>query len=146
MEMKLPSAFTQNIRAAFGERGRERLSRLPDLVEEASARWGLANMRAVSNLSYNFVAYANRPERNDAQSKDGVILKIGVPNPELISEIQALKFFGGEGVCRLLDCDEEKGFPLIERLQPGTMLAELEDDDKRTRIAMEAARVFSELK
>jgi len=146
MEMKLPSAFTQNIRAAFGGRGREWLSRLPDLIEEASTRWGLENVRAVSNLSYNFVAYANRPERNDAQSKDGAILKIGVPNLELTSEMQALKFFGGEDACRLLDCDEEKGFLLIERLQPGKMLAELEDDDERAHIAMEAARVFSELK
>jgi streptomycin 6-kinase len=50
--------------------------------------------------------------------------------------MEALKLFNGDGACRLIDCDEEKGFLLIEQLQPGTMLAELEDDDECTRIAI----------
>lgn len=142
MRENLPPAFIQNIHAAFGERGREWLARLPDLIAEASARWGLEDARAVSNLSYNFVAYAKQPSPPPPLplGEGSVILKIGAPNPELTSEMQALKFFGGEGACRLLDCDEEKGFLLIERLQPGRMLAELEDDDERTRIAMDVMK------
>jgi streptomycin 6-kinase len=135
--MNLSPAFIQNIHAAFGERGREWLVQLPDLIEEASARWGLEDVNAVPNLSYNFVAYASRPSTPILSTQDDVILKIGVPNRELTSEMNALKLFDGEGACRLLDCDEEKGFLLIERLQPGRMLAELEDDDERTHIAMD---------
>ncbi len=47
----------------------------------------------------------------------------------------ALRLFDGNGACQLLDCDEECSFFLLERLKPGTMLAELEDDDERTHIA-----------
>jgi streptomycin 6-kinase len=49
----------------------------------------------------------------------------------------ALRLFNGEGACRLIDCDEEKGFLLLERLQPGVMLATMEDDEEATHIAAE---------
>ncbi|MBL8061985.1 MAG: phosphotransferase, partial [Anaerolineales bacterium] len=71
------------------------------------------------------------------QAEKDVILKIGVPNPELASEMNTLRLFNGEGACQLLGCDEEKGFLLIERLKPGTMLADLQDDDERTHIAID---------
>ena len=146
--MNLPPAFLRAIRAVFGERGNDWLSQLPSLIAEASLRWGLRDAQPVPNLSYNFVAFATRPstswrfQRHSAQ--DEVILKIGVPNRELTSEINALKYFDGEGACQLIDCDEEKGFLLIERLKPGTMLASLEDDDERTHIAMDVmARLWA---
>jgi streptomycin 6-kinase len=100
------------------------------LIEESSQRWELTDVQPVPNLSYNFVAFAR-------QGQDDVILKIGVPNPEFVSEMNALKLFNGEGTCQLLDCDEEKGFLLVERLKPGMMLSDLEDDDERTRIAIQ---------
>lgn len=128
--MILPSDFIKTIQTEFGSNGREWLSRLPTLIEETSQRWNLTDVRPVPNLSYNFVAFAQ-------QGESDVILKIGVPNRELTSEMAALKLFNGEGACRLLDCDEEKGFLLIERLKPGTMLSELEDDDERTHIAID---------
>jgi streptomycin 6-kinase len=145
-KMDFPSAFIQNIHAAFGERGRDWLMNLPSLIEEVSERWGLAEVQPVPNLSYNFVAFATRrhPEWRDnkddgraSETQGSVVLKIGVPHKELVSEINALKLFDGDGACQLIDCDEEKGFLLIERLKPGTMLADLDDDDERTHIAMD---------
>lgn len=133
--MNLPADFTRNILGAFGEKGRNWLSRLPGLIDETSQRWNLTDVRQVPNLSYNFVAYAK-------QGADDVILKIGVPNNELISEMNTLKLFNGEGVCQLLACDEEKGILLIERLTPGTMLSELQDDDERTHIAIDVMQNF----
>jgi len=131
--MQFPSPFTRNIRRSFGEKGGHFLTALPTLINESSQRWGLINIQPVPNLSYNFVAFAK-------QGKEDVILKIGVPNPELNSEISALKLFNGEGACCLLDCDEEKGFLLIERLHPGMTLADIEDDDERTHIAIEVMK------
>lgn len=139
MTMNLPHGFLKNIHAAFGERGRDWLSRLPLLIEEASARWGLGDIQPVTNLSYNFAALASSPLSMGAGS---VVLKIGVPNQELTSEMNALKLFNGEGACRLLDCDEEKGFLLIERLEPGMMLADLDDDDERTHIALDVMQTL----
>jgi streptomycin 6-kinase len=86
------------------------------------------DVQPVPNLSYNLVAFAKRDKKD-------VILKIGMPNPELNSEMAALKLFNGDGACQLLACDEERGFLLLERINPGTVLADLTDDDERTNIA-----------
>ena len=73
------------------------------------------------------------------QGKD-VVLKMGVPNREFLSEMEALHLFNGEGACKLLDYDEEKYWMLLERLNPGVMLATLEDDEEATHIAAETMK------
>lgn len=126
--MNLPSEFISNIEGVFGEAGSQFLANLPTLIDEASQKWGLTDVRPSSTLSYNFVAFA---KRGDEQ----VVLKMGVPNSEMKSEIAALRLFNGEGACRLIDYDEEKSWMLLERLRPGVMLATLEDDEEATQIA-----------
>lgn len=138
--MILPSEFISIVTNTFGEDGESLIANLPTLIEEASFRWKLSNIQPVSNLSYNFVATAFQiPHASEfAQTLDrnpNVVLKIGVPRGELASEIAALRLFGGEGACRLIDADEEKGFLLLERLNPGLMLSTLEDDEEATHIA-----------
>ena len=128
--MQLPDSFITTIQKAFKEDGKEFLAVLPALIDEASDRWGLTDIQHVPNLSYNFVAFAKR-------AKEDVMLKIGIPNPELNSEMAALKLFDGDGACQLLACDEERGFLLLERLNPGTVLADITDDDERTNIAID---------
>lgn len=127
---RLPPDFIKTIHSTFGDDGREMLARLPELIADASARWGLTDIQPVPNLSYNFVAFAKR-------GVGDVVLKIGVTNRELVSEMAALRFFNGEGVCQLLECDEKQGMFLLELLKPGTMLSEMEDDDERTHIAID---------
>jgi len=128
--MQLPDSFITTIRNTLKEDGGKFLAVLPFLIRETSQRWGLTDVQPVSNLSYNFVAFAKR-------GKEDVVLKVGVPNRELTSEISALKLFNGDGACQLLEYDEERGLLLLERLKPGIMLAELEDDDECTNIAAE---------
>jgi streptomycin 6-kinase len=128
--LKLPPDFIQTIENTYGEAGKQLISNLPALIKEVSTRWGVTDVQPVPNLSYNFVAFANRAD-------DKVVLKIGVPNRELTGEMAALSLFHGEGACRLIDCDEEKGFLLLERLQPGEMLSTLQDDEEATHIAAE---------
>ena len=128
--MNLPSDFISNIQNVFEEDGHAFLKALPDLIAEASARWGLTDVEPVSNLSFNFVAFANR-------GNEKVALKIGVRNDELISEMAAMRLFDGDGACHLIDSDEERGFLLLERLTPGVMLSTLEDDEQATHIAAE---------
>ena len=126
--MNLSSDFIRTIQNTFGDDGRAWLIALPDLIDEASRRWRLTNIQPVPNLSYNFVAFAARGQEN-------VVLKIGVPNRELTSEMSALRFFDGKGAVRLLEADEERAMFLLERLQPGEMLTTLNDDDQATHIA-----------
>jgi streptomycin 6-kinase len=59
-----------------------------------------------------------------------LVLKVGVPVPGLLSEMEALRLFGGRGAVRLVDADAELGALLLERLEPGTQLVALcEEDD-----------------
>ena len=150
--LDLPPEFTQTIQNTFGEDGKSWLESFPALLDEAARRWGLTDIRPVPNLFYNFVAFANilpSPSgsptgvlREGVGGEGEIILKLGVPNRELTSEIAALRFYDGRGTCRLLDADAEKGVLLLERLQPGNMLSTLTDNEDATRIA---AEVMSQL-
>jgi len=149
--MNLPPEFISIITNTFGEKGEALIANLPASINEASQRWGLTNVQPVSNLSYNFVAFARKGETHSPQDKifpqtngqgdpaptSNVVLKIGVPRDELTSEMAALRLFNGDGACQLIDADEEKGFLLLERLHPGMMLSTLEDDEAATHIAAE---------
>jgi streptomycin 6-kinase len=94
-------------------------------------------------LSLNPCPSPLRAERSASEDEAGrraggegdVILKLGVPNRELTSEIAALRLYAGRGACRLLDADAQKGMFLLERLQPGRMLSTLVDDERATQIA-----------
>ncbi len=144
--MNLPQEFITTIQNTFGDEGKAWLASLPDLLDEATRRWHLTDIQSVSNLSYNFVAFANRSstavsihrtstDYSTSPQGDEVVLKIGVPNRELISEMNALRFFDGKGAVRLLETDEERFMFLLERLQPGNMLTTLDDDDRAMNIA-----------
>lgn len=142
MMPKLPPDFIWTIQNAFQGEGKGWLETLPALLEEASRRWDLTDIRPVPNLSYNFVAYAKSPSPLTPLPKGegNLVLKLGVPQKELTSEIAALRLYNGRGACRLLDADAEKGMLLLERLQPGRMLATLEDDVRATEIAADVMR------
>jgi streptomycin 6-kinase len=131
--MTLPPEFISNIRNVFKDKGDAFLAALPDSIAQASVKWGLTNVEPVPTLSYNFVAFADRGDRS-------VVLKMGVPNRELLSEIEALRLFNGEGACQLIDADEVNYWMLLERLTPGEMLVNLKDDEEATRIAAEVMK------
>ncbi len=126
----LPPNFIHNIHIAFGEAGKKWLADLPALLDEAAQKWELT-LGEPMLLSYNYVCAAARANGSEA------VLKIGVPNRELLSELKALRLFNGNGACRLLAADEERSMFLLERLRPGEMLVTLENDDERTQIAAE---------
>ena len=138
--MNLPAEFVSNIQNTFREAGFAFLKALPESIAEASAKWGLTDIQPAPTLSYNFVAFARSPSppgRGARGEGRNVVLKMGVSNPEFLSEMEALRLFNGEGACKLLDYDEAKYWMLLERLNPGVMLAEMEDDEQATRIAAE---------
>ncbi len=128
MLLPLPADFVQNIEHSFNKEGKAWLLALPSLLDEAAQRWDLTLGKPFM-LSYNYVCAAKRADGED------VVLKVGVPNPELTSEIEALRLYDGLGAARLIDSDAEKGLLLEERLQPGTMLLEAPDDARATEIA-----------
>jgi streptomycin 6-kinase len=131
--MLLPESVIASLRSTLGTAAEKFLADLPSLIDEATGRWGLTDIETVENLSYHYVALARQDTRH-------VVLKIGVPNEELTSQIETLKLYDGRGACSLIQSDEVKGMLLLERLMPGRMLSDLEDDEQATRIAAQVMR------
>ncbi|MFN8501253.1 aminoglycoside phosphotransferase family protein [Kouleothrix sp.] len=128
----IPAPFARTIAELYGDAGRAWLADLPSRLAACARRWDLA-LGPPFALSYNYVAPAARADGTP------LVLKLGVPNPELASEAAALRHYAGRGIARLLD-DDGLGALLLERLLPGTALAAIEDDAEATALAAEVMR------
>jgi len=127
-------SFADRIKAAFGPEGESWLISLPPTIQDKAADWSLTLEPPFKDMNYNYVAPAARADGSRA------VLKIGVPNPELYSEIKALKLYDGKGIVKLLEVDLNAGAMLLERLDPGLPLFNLEDDERATRAACHVMR------
>jgi streptomycin 6-kinase len=135
----LPASFIQINRETFGEEGERWLHQLPELLSEYAERWSLTIHPHFPGLSYNYAAPVTLADGQAA------VLKAGVDCDGLLAEIQALRFYNGQGMVRLLREDADRGVMLLERIQPGTMLTTLPDDEA-TQIAAEVmAQIFHPL-
>jgi streptomycin 6-kinase len=104
------------------------LESIPDLISEFERKWNI-RIGAPFALSYNYVAPARLHDGSPA------VLKIGFPtDKEFQTEIDALRIYDGEGIVKLLNADEARAVLLIERLEPGIPLRELQDDEQATKI------------
>jgi streptomycin 6-kinase len=112
----------------FGEGSDRWLDELPELLRRCEQRWKL-RLDPPFPLSYGYVAPATRDNGTP------VVLKARFPNSEARDEIEALRAFAGDAAVRLIDADLTACAMLIERIEPGTMLRELMDDDESTVIA-----------
>src|SRR5687767_355178 len=99
----IPENFARTQIELNGADGVEWLNRLPDLIAECEKRWALRVEPPFVPLSYNYVAPARRTDGTD------VVLKLGFPNPELITEIEALRLYNGRGIVQLLEADPDQG-------------------------------------
>ncbi|MEO6457293.1 MAG: aminoglycoside phosphotransferase family protein [Chloroflexia bacterium] len=120
----------------YGEEGAEWLHRLPDLVARLERQWSLTVMPPFTPLTYNYVAPAVRADGTD------VVLKVGFPSREFLSEVGALRLYDGHGIVQLLEAAGQQGAMLLEYLKPGTPLSSLTDDEEATS---SAARVMRQL-
>lgn len=131
----MTSLFERTILDLHGPAGRAWLDGLPEHIAACEARWGLRVAAPFADLSYNYVAPA---ERYDGTP---VVVKLGVPSDEALShEMAALQLYAGRGIVRLIDADPAEGALLLERLQPGTRLSTVSDDEEATRIGASVMR------
>lgn len=129
----IPQAFARTIVALHGEAGRLWLEGLPQLVEHCARRWELKVGPPFAPLSYNYAAPAEGPRG------ERFVLKLGVPTHGLLQEIGVLLSFDGCGAARLFDSDAARGALLLERLEPGTPLTSLCEEDDGAATAAAAA-------
>lgn len=126
--------FRHKIISTWREDGRKWLDRLPEIITACQERWELSIKSVVPDLSYNYVAFVVKADGTEA------VLKIGVPNPELMTEIEALRNYQGKHTVALLDADPNLGALLLKRLIPGRPLSDLENDEEATVIAAHLMR------
>ena len=132
--MNLPHDFQKRVRDAHGAAGDAWLRRLPELLDEAAARWSLRLLPPFEPLSYNYVAPAICADGRET------VLKACVPHRLPLNEIAALRHYDGRGAVRLLASGAEAGLMLLERLRPGTPLLLVADDEAATAAAAEVMR------
>lgn len=122
--MPIGETLRRKVIGVYGDAGIAWFERLPAVVRECAELWELKIGAPFADLSYNYVT--------EATTRDGTraVLKIGVPEPQQRREAEALRLFDGEGAARLFAFDLERGALLLERLEPGTLLADLANDDE----------------
>ena len=113
--MTYPQHFIKTVTSTF-DGGDEWLQNLPEIIAQCEAKWNLTAHEHFPALSYNYAAPATMADGT------AVVLKIGVPRDELITEMDALKLYDGRAICRLIDADMKMGVLIIEQLAPGKML------------------------
>ena len=115
--ISVPERFAADTLAREGEAARPWLARLPELVRELCARWGL---RVTSDPLHGYLALVVPVLRGDER----YALKVSWLDHETVNEAAALALWNGGGAVRLLDADDAAGALLLEWLDPRRRLAE----------------------
>jgi streptomycin 6-kinase len=115
--ISVPDRFAADTLAREGEAARPWLARLPDLVGELCARWGL---RVTGDPLHGYMALVVPVLRGDTR----YALKVSWLDHETVNEAAALALWNGGGAVRLLDADHATGALLLEWLDPRRRLAE----------------------
>lgn len=93
------------------------LERVPQLVDECAAEWNLAIGEPYPAGAAGYVV------RADCADGTPAVLKLIYPHREAEHEADALETWNGDGAVRLLARDDGRWAMLIERCEPGTLLA-----------------------
>jgi streptomycin 6-kinase len=130
----IPDDFRQEMIALHEVEGREWLKRLPGILADCERRWDIKIGAPLFDLSFNYVVPAARADGTD------VIVKVCSPTGEFSQEAEALRLFDGHGMVRLLNYDTANEAMLLERLLPGMLLRDVEDDEQATASAANVMR------
>lgn len=98
------------------------LERIPDLVAECVEEWGLRLGEPYEAGAAGYTVRADLPDGTPA------VLKVIYPHREAEHEGEALRVWDGDGAIRLLAYDEVRWAMLIERCEPGTLLAKADPE------------------
>jgi streptomycin 6-kinase len=93
------------------------LDRVPELLQECVAEWGL---RLGRPYAAGAAGHAVRAELADGTP---AVLKLIFPHRESEHEADALEHWNGDGAVRLIARDDVRSAILVERCEPGTFLS-----------------------
>ncbi|MCB1691918.1 MAG: hypothetical protein KDI19_04085 [Pseudomonadales bacterium] len=127
----LPAHKQEAIEREFGNVGREWIAGFGELVETCAARWSL-ELDSVASAGYpiNVVFFGRRGGQD-------VVLKVGHPHPEQVTEMVALRCYAGRHAAALIDCSEELGATLMARVHPGRTFRETAQSIERSFVPID---------
>ncbi|MGH2494524.1 MAG: aminoglycoside phosphotransferase family protein [Ktedonobacteraceae bacterium] len=111
-----------------GEEAIAWLERLPTVLANCERGWDII-IGPPFALSFNYVAPAVRPDGTQ------LVVKVCSLTDEFPQQPEALRLVDGRGMVQMIDCDTSEEVMLLERLIPGTMLREEENDEVSTSCA-----------
>ena len=132
--MTSDAEFRTRVVGEFGVRGEEWLSTLPALLNDLSLSWKVSLGDPLRDLSVNYLCECTTSDG------DRCVVKVGVPHDDLKTEIEALRHYDGRGIVRVLRVYPDRHAMLLEKVQPATMLFELKDNKRETRVAAKVMR------
>jgi streptomycin 6-kinase len=98
------------------------LERVPDLIAECVEEWDLQLGDRYEPGAAGYTVRADLPDDTPA------VLKLIYPHREAEHEGEALRAWDGDGAIRLLAYDASRWAMLVERCEPGTLLAKVDSD------------------
>ncbi|MEO8539521.1 MAG: aminoglycoside phosphotransferase family protein [bacterium] len=127
--------LAQKFTDVFGDAGRAWIAGFPAMFERLREQWDIADV----GETYGYVGYAWVAP---VTLRDGTkaVLKAAPADKEYATEYEAMRLYAGDGAARLIAGDPDAVAILLERIEPGTTLAELDDDVSATEIAGLAMR------
>ena len=131
--LEIPDEVVRMNLAANGTAGRAWLDSLPGVVEELIDRWSLT----IGGLRRRAVGFVAPAERHGGER---LVLKVSFIDEETRHEPDALRRWDGDGAVRLIDAEPTRGALLLERLEPGTPLADHPDRGEATGVACSLLR------
>jgi streptomycin 6-kinase len=135
---EFPERFRRYATGGFGDRGKAWLEELPDILDRCCAKWDLTLGPPTDEIKGNYIAYVRTSDNRD------LVLKVGVPHRDFTTEMEALAIYAGRGINRLVNADCDLNAMLLERVKPGTMLAQAEMDPSEQ--AEIAGRIIRQLR
>lgn len=108
-------ALRKTIINARGQSGKKWYDHLPETIQVLEAHWSLNDIQPVTNMSWNYVAFAK-------QNDKPVVLKISADKESIHHEYQALQHFSGIGAITVIDFHPKYHALLLQKAVPGTLL------------------------
>ncbi|MFC4336933.1 aminoglycoside phosphotransferase family protein [Salininema proteolyticum] len=106
------------------------LARLPNLISHAAHRFNLHFLEPFHKGSCSWVG---RARRSDGTT---VVVKIGWPHPEMLTEPEALRLWSGGPAVEVIDEDWPNNILVLEDVRPGNSLADHDDPVEALRAGL----------